>query len=162
MSNEQYPLSGMERPSDALITVVVHRAVACQILEVRVPEESGVSPHHSVQMKLKRSYPRIGHEGAGDSERPAIGHRGLCARASLLDERSTQLMQSSEHGILGGCDSLRDEARACTGRGSASRWVIRKVTLRELWLTEALPTRRRHLPQQPEQKAPNPPAQNCE
>ena len=24
---------------------VVHRAVACQILEVRVPEESGISPH---------------------------------------------------------------------------------------------------------------------
>ena len=34
---------------------VVHHAVACQIREVRVLEESGVSPHHPVHMKLKRS-----------------------------------------------------------------------------------------------------------
>ena len=34
---------------------VVHHAVACQVREVRVLEESGVSPHHPVQMKLKRS-----------------------------------------------------------------------------------------------------------
>ena len=33
---------------------VVHRAVACQIFEVRVLEESGISPHHPVQVKLKR------------------------------------------------------------------------------------------------------------
>ena len=32
---------------------VIHRAVACQVQEVRVLEESGVSPHHPVQMKLK-------------------------------------------------------------------------------------------------------------
>ena len=60
------------------------------------------------------------------------------------------------------------------GRGAAPRWVFRKVApakshnrprmagdtrwwrvlsnrLRELWLMEALPTRRPHLPQQPEQ-----------
>ena len=35
---------------------VVHHAVACQVREVRVLEESGVSPHHPVQMKLKRSF----------------------------------------------------------------------------------------------------------
>ena len=29
---------------------VVHRAVACQILEVRVLEESRISPHHPVQV----------------------------------------------------------------------------------------------------------------
>ena len=35
---------------------VVHRAVACQIREVRVLEDSCISPHHPVQMKLKRSF----------------------------------------------------------------------------------------------------------
>ena len=38
---------------------VVHRAVACQILEVRVLEESGISPHHRVQVKLKFSFARL-------------------------------------------------------------------------------------------------------
>ena len=46
----------MERQSDALITFMVHHAVACQVREVRVLEESGVSPHRPVQMKLKRSF----------------------------------------------------------------------------------------------------------
>ena len=86
----------------------------------------------------------------------------------------TQLMQCTEREILGGCDILGDEARAHMGRGLTPRWVIRKVApaksynrprmsrdtrwwrvlsnrLRELWLMEALPTRRPHLPQQPEQ-----------
>ena len=31
---------------------MVHYAVACQIWEVRVLEDSGISPHHPVQMKL--------------------------------------------------------------------------------------------------------------
>ena len=35
---------------------VVHRAVACQIREVRVLEESGISSHHPVCMRLKRSF----------------------------------------------------------------------------------------------------------
>ena len=35
---------------------VVHRVVACQILQVRVFEESGISPHHPVQVNLKRSF----------------------------------------------------------------------------------------------------------
>ena len=150
---------------------VVHHAVACQVREVRVLEESGVSPH-----------PRAGRESAGDTERLASAHRRLCARAALLeprsadehDERWTQLMQCTEREILGGCDILGDEARAYMGRGLAPRWVIRKVApaksynrprmardtrwwrvlsnrLRELWLMEALPTRRPHLPQQPGQ-----------
>ena len=34
---------------------LVHRAVACQIREVRVLEDSGISTHHPVQMKLKHS-----------------------------------------------------------------------------------------------------------
>ena len=58
---------------------VVHRAVACQIREVRVLEESGVSPHHPVQMKLKRSF-----QGLVTRVSPAIAHRWLCARTSLL------------------------------------------------------------------------------
>ena len=96
------------------------------------------------------------------------------AQSTNLDERWTQLMQCTEREILGGCDILGDEARAFLGRGLAPRWVIRKVApakscnrprmardtrwwrvlsnrLRELWLMEALPTRRPHLPQQPEQ-----------
>ena len=35
---------------------VVHRAVACQILEVQVLEESGISPHDPVCMRLKHSF----------------------------------------------------------------------------------------------------------
>ena len=46
----------MEHQSDALIPFVVHHAVACQVREVRVLEESGVSPRRPVQMKLKRSF----------------------------------------------------------------------------------------------------------
>ena len=82
----------------------------------------------------------------------------MCARNSLLG-----LMQSTGREILGGCDVLGSEARAHMGRGAAPRWVIRKVVpakshnrprmardggewlsnrLRELWLMEALPTRR--------------------
>ena len=161
---------------------VVHRAVACQVQEVRVLEESGVSPHHPVQMKLKWSFQGlVARVQASPSTLPTpiVG----CARESrcwdilqsaIMDERWTQLMQCTEQEILGGCDILGDEARAYMGRGCAPRWVIRKVApaksykrprmardtrwwrvlsnrLRELWLMEALPTRRPHLPQQPKQ-----------
>ena len=95
------------------------------------------------------------------------------AQSTSMDERWRQLMQCTEREILGGCDILGDEARGHMGRGLTPRWVIRKVApaksynrprmardtrwwralsnrLRELWLMEALPTRRPHLPQQPE------------
>ena len=140
-------------------------------------EDSGIRPHHPVQIKLKRSFQRTGREGAGDPlPSPIVG----CAReprcwdfdqSARMDERWTQLMQSAEQEILGGCDVLGNEARARMGRGAAPRWVIRKVALakshnrprmakdtrwwrvlsnrlRELWLMEVLPTRRPHLPQQ--------------
>ena len=91
-----------------------------------------------------------------------------------MDERWTQLMHSTEQEILGGCDVLGNEARAHMSRGAAPRWMIRKVApakshnrprmardtrwwrvlsnrLQYLLLMEALPTRRPHLPQQPEQ-----------
>ena len=55
-SDQRYPRSDMELRSDAFDYFVVHHAVACQVREVRVLEESGVSPHHPVQMKLKRSF----------------------------------------------------------------------------------------------------------
>ena len=55
--------------------IVVHGATARQILEVCVLEDSGVSPHHPVQMKLKRSFK--GREGANDPESSAATHRGL-------------------------------------------------------------------------------------
>ena len=60
---------------------VVHRAVACQIPEVRVLEESGVSPHHLVQVKLKRAdYESAGH--AKNSATPS--HHWLHGRTALL------------------------------------------------------------------------------
>ena len=161
---------------------VVHHAVACQVREVRVLEESGVSPHHPVQMKLKRSFQGlVARVQVTPSTLPApiVGcvREPRCwnlAQPTNMDERWTQLMQCTEREILGGCDILGDEARACMGRGLAPRWVIRKVAplksynrpriardtrwwrvlsnrLRELWLVETLPTRRPHLPHQPEQ-----------
>ena len=161
---------------------VVHRAVACQNHEVRVLEDSGISPHHPVQMKLKRSFQGLVTRVQATPRTlpsPIVG----CAReprcwdldqSASTDKRWTQLMQSTEQEILGGCDLLGDEARAHTGRGVAPRCVIRNLEpakshnrsrmardprwwrvlsnrLRELWLMEALPTRRPHLPQQPEQ-----------
>ena len=50
---------------------VVHHAVACQNLEVQVLEDSGISPHHPVRMRLK--------QGAGRPSTPAAAHRGLRA-----------------------------------------------------------------------------------
>ena len=156
---------------------MVHRAVACQIREVRVLEDSGISPHHPVQMKLKRSFQGLDTRVQATPRTlppPIVG----CARelrcwdfeqSANMDERWTQLMQSTEQELLGGCDVLGDEARAHMGRGAAPRWVIRKVApakshnrprmardtrwwrvlsnrLQEVWLMEALPTRRPHLP----------------
>ena len=161
---------------------VVHHAVACHVREVRVLEESGVSPHHPVQMKLKRSFQGlVAKVQVTPSALPApiVGcvREPRCwnlAQSANMDECWTQLMQSTEREILGGCDILGDEARAHMGQGLTPRWVIKKVApaksfnrprmardtrwwrvlsnrLRELWLMEALPTRRPHLHQQPEQ-----------
>ena len=52
----RFPPSDTGHQSGALTFFVVHRAVACQIREVRVLEESGISPHHPVCMRLKRSF----------------------------------------------------------------------------------------------------------
>ena len=162
--------------------IVVHHAVACHVREVRVLEESGVSPHHPVQMKLKRSFQGlVTRVQVVPSALPApiVGcvREPRCwdfAQSTSMDERWRQLMQCTEREILGGCDILGNEARAHMGRGLTPRWVIKKVApaksynrprmaretrwwrvlsnrLRELWLLEALPTRRPHLPQQPEQ-----------
>ena len=91
-----------------------------------------------------------------------------------MAERWARFVQSTEQEILGRCDVIGAEAQRCAGRGSAPRWVIRKVAraksrnrrrlardtrwwrvlsnrLRELWLMEALPTRRPHLPPNLEQ-----------
>ena len=149
---------------------------------MRVLEESGVSPHHPVEMKLRRSFQGlVARVQVTPSALPSpiVGcvrepRYWNLAQPMSIDERWTQLMQCTEREILGGCDILGDEARAYKGRGLAPRWVIRKVApaksysrprmardtrwwrvlsnrLRELWLMEALPTRRPHLPQQPEQ-----------
>ena len=153
---------------------VVHCAMACQIREVRVLEDSGISPEAFVPRTVTRVQvtPRA-------LPSPIVG----CAReprcwdfdqSASMDERRKQLMQDTGQEILGGCDVLGKEVRAHMGRGAAPRWVIRKVEpakshnrprmasntrrwrvlsnrLREFWLLEALPTRRPHLPQQPEQ-----------
>ena len=177
-SDQRYPRSDTEPPVRCFDYFVVHHAVACQVREVRVLEESGVSPHHPVQMKLKRSFQGlVARVQVTPSVLPApiVGcvRESRCwnlAQPTNMDERWTQLMQCTEREILGGCDILGDEARAYMGRGLAPRWVIRKVApaksynrprmardtrlsnrLRDLWLMEALPTRRPHLPQQPEE-----------
>ena len=162
---------------------VVHHAVACHVREVRVLEESGVSPHHrGVQMKLKRCFQGLVTRvqvTPSALTAPIVGcaREPRCwdfAQSTGMDESWKQLMQCTEREILGGCDILGDEARAHMGRGLTPRRVIKKVApaksynrprmardtrwwrvlsnrLRELWLMEALPTRRPHLPQQPEQ-----------
>ena len=97
--------------------------------------DSGISPHHLVQMKLKRSFQGLVTRVQATPRTlppPIVG----CAReprcwnfeqSANIDERWTQLMQSKEQEILGGCDVLGDEARAHMCRGAAPRWVIRKV-----------------------------------
>ena len=161
---------------------VVHRAVACQIREVCVLEESGISPHHPVRMQLKRSFqglvtrvqavPRaLPQPGVGCAREP---WRWDTQRERSMDERWEWLMYCTECEILESADVVGVGARAHMGRGALPRWVTRKVVpqkahnrpkpaadtrwwrilcnrLRELWLMEALPTRRPHLPQQPEQ-----------
>ena len=119
---------------------MVHRAVACQVQEVRVLKESGVSPHHPVQMKLEWSFQGlVARVQASPSTLPTpmVG----CAReprcwdsvqSASMNERWMQLMQCTEREILRGCDILGDEARAYMGRGSAPRWVIRKSCARKI------------------------------
>ena len=62
---------------------VVHRTVACQIFEVRVLEESGISPRHPVHVKLMRSF-----EGSvarvQATPRALPPHRMLRSRTSVL------------------------------------------------------------------------------
>ena len=103
--------------------------------EVRVLEEAGVSPHHPVQMKLKRSFQGlVTRVQVVPSALPApiVGcvREPRCwdfAQSTSMDERWRQLMQCTEREILGGCDILGDEARAHMGRGLTPRWVIKKV-----------------------------------
>ena len=55
-SSQLHPLPDMECRFEAFDYFVVHGAIARQILEVCVLEDSGISPHHPVQMKLKHSF----------------------------------------------------------------------------------------------------------
>ena len=115
--------------------LVVHRALACQIREVRVLEDSGISPHLPVQMKLKRSFQElVARLQASPSTLPTLivgcAREPRCwdiHRSASMAERWTQLMQCTEREILGGCGILGDEERAHMGRGGAPRLVIRKV-----------------------------------
>ena len=111
---------------------VVHRAVACQIREVRVLEDSGISPHHPVQMKLKRSFQGLVTRVQATPRAlpsPIVG----CARephcwdfdqSASMDERWTQLLSKKSWEDAMFWEMMR---RAHMGRGVASRWVIRKV-----------------------------------
>ena len=160
---------------------VVHRAVACQIREVRVLEESGVCFHHPIQFQAK-----TGHKGTSFPEQPChrpsprlVVRENLTAGTVDFSRRAwmndgTQLMLCTEREILGGRDILGDEARAYMGQeallgGSSGKlrpqsrhnrpriardtrwWRVLSNRLRELWLMEFLPTRRPYLPRQPEQ-----------
>ena len=75
------------------------------------------------------------------------------AQSTNMGERWTQLMHCTEREILGGCNILGDEASYNRPRMARDTrwWRVLNNRLRELWLMEALPTRRPHLPQQPEQ-----------
>ena len=132
---------------------------------MRVLEEPGVSPHHPVQMKLKRSFQGLVTRVQvipNALPAPIVGcaREPRCwdfAQSTSMDERWRQVMQCTEREFLGGCDILGDEARAHTGRGLTPRWArmardtrwwrVLSNRLRELWWMEALPTRRPHLPQ---------------
>ena len=82
----------MEHRSAALITSWF-TAIACQVREVRVLEETGVSPHHSGSDEAETVFPSVGREGTSVPPAPAITHCGLCTTASLLG-----LSTVSEHG----------------------------------------------------------------
>ena len=144
---------------------VVPRAVACQTRGARARE-------------LKRSFERLmaREQAAPESlPPPTIGwaRKPRCWE-SQRDWRRAWLMRSTEQEILEGADVVVAEALRCTGTGAAPWWVTRKVRppksrnrpmlardtrwwrvlsnrLLELWLMEALPARRPHLPQRPEQ-----------
>ena len=114
---------------------VVHRAVACQIREVSVLEESGISPHHPVRMQLKRSFqglvtrvqavPRaLPQPGVGCAREP---WRWDIQRERSMDERWEWLMYCTECEILESADVVGVGARAHMGRGAFPRWVTRKV-----------------------------------
>ena len=159
-----------------------HHAVACQILEVHVQEDSGISPHHPVRMRLKHSFrglvtrvqavPRALPQPVVSCAREPW--RWEIQRERNMDEGWEWLMHCTEREILECADIVGAGALEHMGRGSSPRWVTKKVVpqkahnrsklapdtrwwrvlcnrLRELWLMEALPTRRPHLPQQPEQ-----------
>ena len=64
-------------------------------------------------------------------------------------ERWARLMRSTGQEILEGSDVVG--ARATAQAGSEQKMVESSEQQRELWLMEALRTRRPHLPQQPEQ-----------
>ena len=97
---------------------VVHRAAACQILEVGFLEELGISPHHPVEMKLKKYKGLVAsvQATARAVPPPIIG----CAReprcwdferTTSMDERWARLMQCTEQEILECCAAIGAEAR---------------------------------------------------
>ena len=123
---------------------VVHRAVACQILEVRGLEESGISPHHPAQVKLKRSFEGlIARVQATPKALPppiiGSGRKPRCWESEQemsMDERWALHVRCAEQEIL-------------EGPAQDTRWWrMLSNRLCELWFMQALPTRR---PQQPEQ-----------
>ena len=151
---------------------VVHRATRCQILEVQVLEKSGISPHHPVRLRVKRSFqglitwvlavPRA-------LPPPTVGcvrepWRWEIQRERNTDERWEWLMRCTELRQGTGTHGQGSSSQVGDQKGSAAEgaqharaaqdtgwWRVLCNRLRELWLIEALPTKRAHLPQQPEQ-----------
>ena len=141
-------------------------------------EDSGISPHHPVQIKLKCSFQGLVTRVQADPESPAVVRENLAAGTSISrrawtnDGRSScrALSKKSWEDAIS-WETRHEPARAEEARqdGSSGRWSPRSRTigpgmakdtrwwrvlsnrLRELWLMEALPTRRPHLAQQPEQ-----------
>ena len=110
---------------------MVHRAVACQIREVRVLEESGVSPHHSVCMRLKRSFQGLVTRVQAVPRalpQPVVGcarepWRWDIQRERSMDESWEWLMHCTECEILESADIVGVWALGHMGRGALLRWV---------------------------------------
>ena len=114
---------------------VVHRAVACQVLDVHVQEASGISPHHPVCMRLKRSFQGLVIRVQAVPRSlplPVVGcarepWRWELQRERNMDERWEWLIHCTECEIMESADIVGAGALGHMGRGASPRWVTRKV-----------------------------------
>ena len=125
-SSQLHPPSGMEHRFDAL-TTSVSTVRACQIREVRVLEDSGIFPHHPVQMRLRRSFQGLVARVQATLRALPPPIKG-CARepgcwdieeSTNMDERWARLMHCTVQEIVGSCDIIGAVAQARMGRYDA-------------------------------------------